>query len=634
MAKEIDLGDMLKFTQETRNRDGVPSKENLEAIKRTTKTTEQYDRNISELEATTYKVAKDNLDQVSKNVDLNTEEGIQLMNGAFKEIATHVKHEDQIGMVSKAIADVIAPVPNLNVEEKFAQIDKEHTGLYSETTREIKKEEFVNSKEFKDHAIMEGVNRALTTIADVAVEKTYRSGIEEKLKAELGIKAGANKEINATVPESKEAKKDNEIPVDRKPNSNPEAFDVARVRETNSTKKRASRLKGVRSKLGSSTNGYFPYSGIKFKMNSTASLLEKEEVYTELEKLYNSNGLRNMSRFISEACKHIVLETGDTDPLMTHPGDTLRKKIHAYDFKYLLLYKAISLGETKVDGSTTCPRCNSENPFSVDLLELLKGWSAEQYRNFDNYDSSKKLEDLTSNWKKVIGTDTFALSGFDTEDGCIFDEDFKAKYNKIYYTTNYSEPTIEKYMNIKNSAFAIMIYTFKDSLPQDRLTDEDEIMDYINEKFGERIVTLQTIMESLVVIDSIKISYVYEDPKIEGPGVVVGEDTIVIDDMNAAELHELVNEQLDQTVIDNARDFLIKKYNLEERALQIELNKGYTREQLAGRKLNIPTLLEDIIFFDVAGITCPNCKHVHTAEVSSLWLGFELTQKAMRKMKN
>ena len=634
MPKEVNLSEMMNFTKETLSRDGVPSKESIETIKKNTKTTEQYDRTITDLEAKTYQIAKNSFDEVRKDVDLTTQEGIIAMNNAFKDIASQVKAEDQIGVVAKAIADVVAPIPELNVQKKMEEIDNSYTGLYSETTREIKKEEFVNSQEYRDHVLMEGVNRALTTVADVVVEKTYRSGIEEKLRAELGIKSGSKVENNVPVPEATPKSSDSEIPADRKPNSNPEAFDVARVRETNAVKKRASRLKSVRSKLGSTTNGYFPYSGIKFVMNSTASLLEKEEVYTELERLYNSNGLRNMSKFITEASRHISLLTGDTDATKTHPGDTLRKKLHAYDFKYLLLYKAISLGETKVDGETTCPRCGSNHGFTVDLLELLKGWSAEQYRAFDEYDASIKLDDMTSNWKKIVETETFSMSGFDTEDGCIFDEDFKAKYNRIYYTMNYSDPSIEKYMNIKNSAFAIMIHTFQDKLPKDRLQDEDSILDYINENFGERIVTLQSIMESLVVIDSIKVSYVYEDPKIEGPGVVIGEDMIIIEDMNAAELYELVDEQLDETVLNKARDFLLKRFKLEERALQIELNKGYTREQLAGQKLNIPTILEDMIFFDVSGLECSNCKHKHTAEVSSLWLGFELTQKAIRKMKN
>ena len=633
MSKEVKLDEMLKFTKEINESQGVISKDVFQAVKNSTKDNTQYDRSITKIEQDTYDAAKGILDETRKDVDLTTDAGINAMKATFQNIAKQVKHEDQIGVVAKAIADTLAPVDKTEIDKKLAQIDAEHSGLYSETTKEILKEKLINSPEYQKNDLQEGVNRALTTIADVAVEKSYRGTIEEKLRAELGIQAGSKVQNNVQVPDSPVVKKDNEIP-DRKADSDIKSFDVARTRELNASENRSSRLKSVRSRLGSKTSGYFPYSGLKFEMNATSSMLEKEELYTELEKLYNSNGLRNMSKFITEASKHLKLVIGDIDKGITNPGDALRGKLHAYDFKYLLLYKAISVGETSVEGESNCPKCSGLVNFKVDLLELLKGWSQEQYRSFDNYDASKKYTELTQDWRSIKHVDTFSRGDFDTEDGLIYDEIFKASYNKVFYTISYNEPTIEKYMNIKNNAFAIMIHYFKDSIPSN-LRDEDAIMDHINNAFGERVVRLQTIIESLVVIDTIKVSYVYENPKTpEELGLVVGEDIITIADLDAPKTYALINDELDPVVLEMARDYLIKNYDLENRAKQVELNKGYTLEDIAGQELAIPTLLEDIIFLDVHGIDCPHCKHKFAAEVSSLWLGFELIQKSIKKMKS
>lgn len=645
MSKEINLGEMLKFTEDVRAKDGIPSKDNIDLIKKQTKSTDQYDRELTDVERKSYEISRGQFEGVSKEIGLAAriqesanrrevdESSLVGLKNKFDEVSSQIVHEDQIGVVAKAIADTIIPVNYVDVNEKFKEIDAKHSGLYSETTREILKEEFVNSQEVRDNQLMEGVNRALTTIADVAIEKKYRSNIEEKLKKELGIKPNSKVEENVVVPDAP-IRGVSEIP-DKKGISATQGFDAAKVREMNTTAKRSDRLKSIRSRLGSKTTGYFPNSGIKFEMNSTASLLEREDMYSELEKIYNSNGLKNMSKFITEASKHVTLLIGDKDPAMLNPGDLLRSKLHAYDFKYLLLYKAISVGETKVDGETTCPRCDRQDYITADLLDLLKGWSQEQYRSFENYNADNTYDKLTESWKKVIHTETMSVGGFDTEDGCVFDDVFNAKYNKLFYTINYSDPTIEKYMNIKNAAFAVMIWTFQDSIPKN-VADDDAIMDHINRVHGDRVARLQTIMESLVVIDSIKLSYVYEDPNSEPgtPGLVVGEDTITIEDLTAPQIYSLINDEVDPMILEKARDFLVKRYHLKEKARQLELNKGYKPEDLEGIELTPPTLLEDMIFLNLGETECPHCKHKYSAEVSSLWLGLEAIQKSLKRMKN
>ena len=100
------------------------------------------------------------------------------------------------------------------------------------------------------------------------------------------------------------------------------------------------------------------------------------------------------------------------------------------------------------------------------------------------------------------------------------------------------------------------------------------------------------------------------------------------------QIYSLINDEVDPMILEKARDFLVKRYHLKEKARQLELNKGYKPEDLEGIELTPPTLLEDMIFLNLGETECPHCKHKYSAEVSSLWLGLEAIQKSLKRMKN
>lgn len=630
-GNDMKVTDIINTVTDLQTRGGkIATASEVNKLFKETKSTAQYNRTPDTLEVKTYEAAKERLDGVEFNP--NDEESLKQISKEFKSITKEIAHQDQIGAVGQAIADKIAPVP----KDTFGldKLDEKYTGLYSETTKELVRQEIESSAEYKNMEMTKGINRSIAAIADVVGEMNYRDELTKKLAAEIGV-SKKGEVVTGEVPPPVD--QDRMIP---DTTGNREVapigvFDTAKNKELNNGVKRTSRLKNLRSKLGGKTFGYFPNSKLKFEMNPTQSLIEKEELYAEMEKMYTSNGLKNMSKFITEASKYVNLIIGDSDKNLKHPGDSLRKKLHWNDFKHLLIYKAISAGESEVMVELDCPQCGEKFNKNIELLELAKSWSDEQFKNFEEYNADATYEDITKSWRKIEDTDVYAITGFETEDGSglIYDDNFKAPYNKVFFTIKYEEPTIEKYMNIKNSAFNIMIYTFKDETPLEVGSDEQALMTYINQNFGERAVRLQSILESLAVIENIKISYVHEKKAEDGTveSVTVGEDNISISSLTALDIYDLINEQLDEKLTDKAREYLIRKYNLEDRAREIKLNQGYLPEDIEGMELEIPTLLEEMLFMDIRGIECPTCKHKFTSEASVLLLGFTAMQKLKQK---
>lgn len=635
MPGDMKATDILKIATDLQTRGGkIASQGEIVKLFKETKTTGSYDRTPNDIEVKTYAAATERLS--GTEFDPNSEESIANLQKEFKVLSKEVAHQDQIGALGQAMADKLVPVN----KDDFGldKLDEQYTGLYSETTKELVRHEIMNSEEYKANEINKGLNKSIGALADVVVEMQYRDELSKKLAQEIGV-SKKGEVISGEVPPPVDP--DKLVP---NPTSNREAapigvFDTAKNKELNNGIKRTSRLKNLRSKLGGKTFGFFPNSGLKFEMNPTQSLIEKEDLYAELEKMYNSNGLKNMSKFITEASRYVNLEVGDTDKNIVHPGDTLRKKLHWNDFKHLLIYKAISAGETQVSIELNCPKCGESFVKVVELLELAKSWSEEQYNKFENYNSGNTYDEITKTWRTIEDTDVYALTGFDTEDGTglIYDDNFKANYNKVFFTVKYEEPTIEKYMTIKNIAFNIMIYTFKDEIPVEIGSDENATMSFINNNFGERAIRLQAILESLSVIENIKISYVHEVKKEDGTeSVTIGEDNIHIASLTALEIYDLIHEQLDEKLTDKAREYLIKKYNLEDRAREIKINEGYDPADVAkmpAEHLEIPTLLEEMLFMDIRGVECNACKHVFTSEASVLLLGFTAMQTSKQKTK-
>ena len=70
MSKEINLGEMLKFTEDVRAKDGIPSKDNIDLIKKQTKSTDQYDRELTDVERKSYEISRGQFEGVSKEIGL------------------------------------------------------------------------------------------------------------------------------------------------------------------------------------------------------------------------------------------------------------------------------------------------------------------------------------------------------------------------------------------------------------------------------------------------------------------------------------------------------------------------------------------------------------------------------------
>ena len=118
-------------------------------------------------------------------------------------------------------------------------------------------------------------------------------------------------------------------------------------------------------------------------------------------------------------------------------------------------------------------------------------------------------------------------------------------------------------MNIKNDAFQIMIYKFRNDIPGNVGNSEDEVMEYISTELRGKRRLYQSIIETLAIIDTIKISYVYQDPKVEGPGLVVRRRSNHTRKLSLQRKVRYIG-RYGTKVFADARQYLIGKYQLME----------------------------------------------------------------------
>jgi rubredoxin len=356
-------------------------------------------------------------------------------------------------------------------------------------------------------------------------------------------------------------------------------------------------------------------------MDPTNSVLDVEDDFSEIEKMYMSDGLSNMSKFITSASNHVTLLTGDTDASIINPKDTLRQKLHFMDFKYLLIAKALSTGENVLPVDVTCPSCMKSYNLDLNVKQCLALFPEELQKSHDEYDGGKTYKELTENWR--VPETSNVITKLEKP---ILDE-FTSKYfDKVMYTLNFIEPSIDKYMKIKEAAIALLTFVFKEDMTPDMMRNEVSLLTTLYNRHPVRVARLQSIMESFTILESITISYF--DTR-SGADVLVTTDEITIEEyLDVVKLYDLITVYLPTDVLGAAREYLMNRYKLDE-----------IRQKLADRaqepveEIPMPTLLDEMTQISMENLTCPECGHVHAAEASVLFLGFSLVEKLMQKIR-
>lgn len=398
-------------------------------------------------------------------------------------------------------------------------------------------------------------------------------------------------------------------------------FDVAKTRADNASRRAKSRLGNNVKVNGSEITGYFPYSNLKFKMDPTNSILDTEEDFNELDKMYQSEGLNNMSKFITSASKHVTLVTGDSDADIINPGDKLRQKLNFMDYKYLLIAKALSSNEHVLNVEVTCPHCMKEYAVDLDVRTCLALFPEVFQKAHDEYDGSKKYDELTENWRTKETANIVKKL-----DAPILDEFEKKYFDKIVYTLNFTEPTIDKYMRIKESAIALLTFIFREQITQEMIKNEVTLLTSLYDSNPERVARIQSIMESFTILDSITTSYY--DTKSGSDVLIITDEIKIEDNLDITELYDLITVQLSVDILAEARKYLMDKYKLDDIR-----NMLAQRAQVAVDEVPMPTLLDEMIQISIEGLTCKECGESHNAEASVLFLGFSLAEKSMLKIR-
>ncbi len=598
------------------------------------------DREVNDTEVKVYKEVKENMTKMS----------VKDIPNYIKDISKEVGTGDGVGAAAMAIADKFFPSDSENakllnhvkqLETKEMDINSSYD-LYSEAHVGFEVDDIKGSDAYKEAALNQSLKTNLAMVAATVIERNAHIASKDNA---LGTQDEIVNTVKDFSPEAleelppidfnpsnnnvfKEQEKTKEVnsnivkdtspPIDNAKNVG--FFDASKNRKENAERNAKARLTRNVQVNSPEVTGYFPYSNLKFKMDPTNSVLELEDDFSEIEKMYDSEGLSNMSKFITSASNHVELLTGDSDKKIINPGDNLRTRLHFMDFKYLLIAKALSSGETSLDVNITCPNCLEEYNLDLDIKRCLALFPEEMQKSCDTYDAGKTWEELTENWRtKETGT---VVQKFDEP---ILDQFTKKHFDKVVYTLNYTEPTIDKYMKIKDAAIALLTFVFRADITPEMMANEVILLRTLHERYPVRVSRLQGIMESFTLIDSITISYF--DTR-SGSDVLIITDEIEISNFtNVADLYDLVTVYLPKEVLREAREYLTNKYNLED--IRVKMSE---RAQVPLEEVPMPTLLDEMTQISMQNLTCSKCGHVHAAEASVLFLGFSLAEKSMLKI--
>lgn len=628
---------------------------------------DEVDREVNSVEIETYTETKEMVKDLLKDGDVNIVNAMRAMS-TIEEIA----HGDGNGAAAMAIAEALMPTKERDLE-LISKVNDMETNRNKNTAGELYEEAVVvfeiddikHSDGYQEALLNQQLKENLAGVASIVLEQnaiiyekenkkpTFATetpivdlkdgrvieGKAEKKKYKdriAGIIADASKESNNVKQEEQPKeefvvndtvsdipKQQNDTPVNDNKNTT-NVFDTAKIREENAHRRRNSRLSMIKV-AGPKVTGFLPYSNLKFEIDPTTSVIDLEDDYTEMEKLLATEGLSNVSKFITAASQHLSLLTGDKDAEIRNPKDKLRSKIHFLDFKYLILAKALSAGETKLEQTTTCqnPECGEEYDFTLDVKTLLENFPTSLQEKIQDYDANKTYEELTKEWKQVESI--YITKKLPTK---IYDDYTKRYFNKVVYTVNFTNPTLEKYILLKDTAVSLLLYTFSTEISQNANSFANEIamMNFVQELDPIRVARLQSIMESFAILDNILITYVDDS---SGTDVSVTTDEIVVsNNMEVAKLYDLVTGLIDNDILAACRDKLEEVFKLSEMRNMIAERLGTSIENVP-----LPTLLDEMMQIQITNLKCPKCGKFHGAEASVLNLGFSLIQASLNKIK-
>ena len=615
------------------------------ALAREAAASEANDRDVNAVETATYTNVKNEIEKLP----------LKDIPNYIKHVSKEVGNGDGVGGAAVAIAGRFFPTNDkdmaiiANVKEME---NKELTGsyeLYGDATLGYEVDDLKRSDAYKAAQLNQSMKKGLAMVAATVLDLNASQNVNhtdvalgvgsdvvndipgispdelDELPAltsgnpmlqkqeDVGIRHNQNP-LNNTIPDPSgnfQANKEQQQPT----------FDVSKVRKENETKRMLTRLSNNVKVNGPEVKGYFPYSNLKFSMDPTNSVLDVEDDFSEIEKMYMSDGLSNMSKFITSASNHVTLLTGDTDASIINPKDTLRQKLHFMDFKYLLIAKALSTGENVLPVDVTCPSCMKSYNLDLNVKQCLALFPEELQKSHDEYDGGKTYKELTENWR--VPETSNVITKLEKP---ILDE-FTSKYfDKVMYTLNFIEPSIDKYMKIKEAAIALLTFVFKEDMTPDMMRNEVSLLTTLYNRHPVRVARLQSIMESFTILESITISYF--DTR-SGADVLVTTDEITIEEyLDVVKLYDLITVYLPTDVLGAAREYLMNRYKLDE-----------IRQKLADRtqepieEIPMPTLLDEMTQISMENLTCPECGHIHAAEASVLFLGFSLVEKLMQKIR-
>ena len=520
---------------------------------------------------------------------------------------------EKVPEAAKKIVDILIP------EKVIERPDIEglnQGGLYEEATVSMATEAFNNSAAVKEVDINAAMRAALFHHADNILTA---KNLNQKKTENVDLPPLVTPETTKNNPNTK---------IELDPNNKLQVSPTL-SKEIDVKNKRNKRAQLLKSRLGSSTVVYLPNSNLKISIAPNSSLLGKETFLNDATICANSAGLLNMIRYVNTASKDVTLLTADKDEQILKPGSNLKRYLHFSDFKYLILANALAAGEKHIPLNGTCPvGCSNEAKISIEDILINSLTDSEQSR-YTNYKADKTHEELTKFWR--TGEDKpFKMSQILSEP--IDDEDF-GLYNEIAYEVIYEEPSLEKFLNIKDLSFALILNRFSHLVPESVKNDSpDKLIEYLVDKYNDRLTTLMQFAEAMQVIKKINTYYISGEGENRYTKYI---DTQIIEEIDFDDLSILL-DTMDDGVIKAAVDHLRDKYNLVAK-FKNNVEAMYGKEAADSidleniQDIDISTLLDYMTSFNITNITCDKCGKVHSTEVNSLAMGFMLMREALRR---
>lgn len=270
---------------------------------------------------------------------------------------------------------------------------------------------------------------------------------------------------------------------------------------------------------------YMPHSNLKGRMNPTNYHLKKT-------KIVNSASVVNMSKSIIGVNRYVdrILEDTKFDP------DTkdAKRLLNYKDFKYLVLFNLLAMGEENIELSFTCPKCGESSPLILDIGATIA----------DSMDEDAKGRLRSYDPDTII--DTTATYSYILEH-----EGVNEKYGEISeveLVVTVKEPSIEKLIFVSDVAVEYIIKELAEDIHhldnlEESMSDDQMFIEIYNQNKELSNSYMKHFYKFMMIH---KISYIFKDSK----GMIKAQEDILIDDLSRDNLMRLVNNTSDELLDD------------------------------------------------------------------------------------